>query len=95
MQLSLVTYPRTELLRRSQTALIEESGRIIRPDDKRRDPVWTLVQGVIGARIKTAISNANADRLLANFGSWIAPPALFARLVKQEPRAQPIAEAAC
>ncbi len=95
MQLSLVTDPLTQRLRRSQTALIAEFGRIIRPDDKRRNPAWTLVQCVIGARTKTAFSNANTDRLLAHFGSWIAPPALSARLVKQEPRAQPIAEAAC
>jgi len=95
MQLSFGTDPRSELLRRSQAALIAEFGRIIRPDDQRRNPVWTLVQGVIGARTKTAISNANADRLLAHFGSWIAPPALSARLVKLEPRAQPNAEAAC
>ena len=32
--------------------------------------MWTLVQGVIGARAKTAVSNDNADRLLAEYGSW-------------------------
>ena len=50
--------------------LISAFGRIIRPDDKRRDPVWTLVQGVIGARAKTAVSNENSDRLIADYGTW-------------------------
>jgi len=64
--------PRTEKLRALQIALIDHFGRLIRPDSKRRDPVWTLVQGVIGARTKTAISNAATDQLLAHFGSWAA-----------------------
>ncbi len=50
--------------------LIDEFGRVIRPDDERRAPVWTLVQGVIGARAKTAVSNDNSDRLLAEYGTW-------------------------
>lgn len=37
---------------------------------KRIDPAWTLVQGVIGARTKTAISNDATDALLTEFGSW-------------------------
>lgn len=64
--------PRTETLRRIQAALIARYGRIVRPPEKRRGPVWTLVQGVIGARTKTAVSNANTDRLLAHYGSWEA-----------------------
>ena len=52
--------------------LIRSFGRVIRPNDKRRDPIWTLVQGVIGARAKTAVSNENSDRLLAEYGSWEA-----------------------
>lgn len=72
MQLPLGPDPRTEILRHMQSALIETFGRIIRPADKRRDPVWTLVQGVIGARTKTAVSNAATDRLLEIFGSWDA-----------------------
>ena len=64
--------PRTETLRRIHAALIGHFGRLIRPDDKRRDPVWTLVQGVIGARTRTAISNANTDRMLERHGSWEA-----------------------
>lgn len=70
MQLPLGPDPRTQQLARIHTALVESFGRIIRPDDKRRDPIWTLVQGVIGAQTKTAISNASTDALRARFGSW-------------------------
>ena len=70
MQLDLGTDPRTEILRRMHDRLIDEFGRVIRPDDERRDPIWTLVQGVIGARAKTAVSNANTDRLIAAYGTW-------------------------
>ncbi len=70
MQLDLGTDPRTEILRRMHRRLITEFGRVIRPDDKRRDPMWTLVQGVIGARAKTAVSNDNTDRLIAEYGTW-------------------------
>ncbi|MCB2079490.1 MAG: endonuclease III [Novosphingobium sp.] len=59
-------------MRRVQAALIERFGRIVRPADKRRSPEWTLVQGVIGARNKTRVSNESADRLLADYGSWEA-----------------------
>lgn len=70
MQLDLGTDNRTGTLRRMHKALINQFGRIIRPDDKRRDPMWTLVQGVIGARAKTAVSNDNTDRLIAEYGAW-------------------------
>ena len=70
MQLDLGTDPRTGILRRMHGRLIETFGRVIRPDDKRRDPIWTLVQGVIGARAKTAVSNENTDQLLAEYGTW-------------------------
>ena len=70
--------PRVDRLRRIHTALIARFGRIVRPPDKRRDPVWTLVQGVIGAQTKTALSNASTDKLLDRYGSWAgvakAPP---------------------
>ncbi len=72
MELPLGQDPRTDILLRMQGALIQRFGRIVRPDDKRRDAVWTLVQGVIGARTKTAASNAATDRLLETFGSWEA-----------------------
>jgi len=71
-QLSLVDDPRTSRLARIHAALIDAFGRIERPDNKRRDPVWTLVQGVIGAQTKTATSNASTDALLARYGSWEA-----------------------
>lgn len=70
MQLDLGSDPRTERLRRIHAALIGQFGRTTRPDTKRRDPVWTLAQGVIGARTKTAVSNAATDNLLAQFASW-------------------------
>jgi len=72
MQLDLGADHRTAILRRSQAALIERFGRIIRPPDKRRSPEWVLVHGVIGAQTKTAASNASTDGLLAEFGSWEA-----------------------
>ncbi len=71
MQL-LLDDPRTDQLRRVHAGLIGCFGRIIRPPDKRRTPEWTLVQGVIGAQTKTAISNASTDALLARFGTWDA-----------------------
>ncbi|KLE32154.1 endonuclease III [Aurantiacibacter gangjinensis] len=71
-ELPLGPDPRTARLARIHTALIAAFGRIERPDDKRRHPVWTLVQGVIGAQTKTGISNASTDALLARFGSWEA-----------------------
>ena len=72
MELPLGSDPRTDRLRRIQAALIARFGRIIRPPDKRRSPEWALVQGVIGAQTKTAISNAATDTLLARFESWEA-----------------------
>ncbi|WP_271079337.1 endonuclease III domain-containing protein [Aurantiacibacter sp. MUD61] len=72
MQLPLGPDPRTQTLERIHAALIRAFGRIVRPDDKRRDPVWVLVQGVIGAQSKTAISNASTDAIKARYGSWDA-----------------------
>lgn len=72
MQLPLGPDPRTERLRRLHRALIARFGRIVRPPDKRRDPVWVLVHGVIGAQTKTAASNASSDDLLGEYGSWEA-----------------------
>ncbi|MCP5395346.1 MAG: endonuclease III [Sphingomonadaceae bacterium] len=60
------------MLRRLQDALIARFGRIIRPPEKRRAPEWVLVHGVIGARSKTAVSNASTDGLLAECASWEA-----------------------
>ena len=88
MHLDLGPDYRTDILRLTQAALIEAFGRIIRPPDKRRDPVWVLVHGVIGAQTKTAASNASTDALLAEFGSWeavaaVPVEALEARLQRQ------------
>ncbi|MEM7688678.1 MAG: endonuclease III [Pseudomonadota bacterium] len=88
MQLDLGSDPRTDVLRRAQAALIAAFGRIIRPPDKRRDPVWVLVHGVIGAQTKTAASNASTDALLAEFGNWdavaqVSVAELEARLQRQ------------
>ncbi|WEK45264.1 MAG: endonuclease III [Candidatus Andeanibacterium colombiense] len=88
MQLALGSDPRTDVLRVVQARLIARFGRIVRPADKRRDPVWALVQGVIGARTRTAASNFATDRLLAEYGSWeqvaeVPLPALVERLATQ------------
>ena len=88
MQLDLGSDHRTDILRRMQAALIARFGRIIRPPDKRRSPVWVLVHGVIGAQTKTAASNASTDALLAEFGSWeavaeVSEEDLEARLQRQ------------
>ena len=88
MQLDLGGDPRTETLRKAQAELIARFGRIVRPPDKRRDPVWVLVHGVIGAQTKTAASNASTDALIAEFGSWdyvaaVPVPDLESRLQRQ------------
>lgn len=88
MQLDLGPDNRTAILRRVQAALIARFGRIVRPPDKRRDPVWVLVHGVIGAQTKTAASNASTDALIEEYGSWEAVAAaseaeLEARLLRQ------------
>jgi endonuclease III len=88
MEFDLGPDPRTAVLQRVQAALIEAFGRIIRPPEKRRDPVWVLVHGVIGAQTKTAASNASTDGLIGEYGSWEAVAAapvgeLEARLQRQ------------
>ncbi|MEM6267169.1 MAG: endonuclease III [Pseudomonadota bacterium] len=72
MQLDLGPDHRTDILRAAQAALIERFGRVIRPPEKRRDPVWVLVHGVIGAQTKTIHSNASTDGLIATYGTWDA-----------------------
>jgi len=76
MQLDLGPDNRTDILRRMQAALIARFGRIVRPPEKRRDPVWVMVHGVIGAQTKTAASNASTDGLIAEYGSWEAVAAV-------------------
>jgi len=72
MQFDLVSDPRTEILQYLHDRLIAEFGRIIRPPEKRRDPIWALVQGVIGPRTKTIHSNKATDDLIAAYGDWDA-----------------------
>lgn len=51
---------------------MQRFGRIKRAAAEWRRPEWVLVQGVIGARTKSEISNAATDRLLSRYGSWEA-----------------------
>ncbi|GMM93663.1 endonuclease III domain-containing protein [Qipengyuania sp. MTN3-11] len=71
-QLALGADPRTDTLRRLQPLLIQRFGRIERAAASWRRPEWVLVQGVIGARTKSPVSNAATDRLLTRWGSWEA-----------------------
>ena len=72
MQLDLGPDPRTLTLRRLQDLLVQRFGRIERAAAEWRRPEWVLVQGVIGARTKSEVSNAATDRLLTRWGSWEA-----------------------
>ncbi|WP_137680746.1 endonuclease III domain-containing protein [Aurantiacibacter suaedae] len=69
-QLPLGLDPRTETLRRLQPLLVQRFGHIQRAAAAWRAPEWVLVQGVIGARTKSEVSNAATDRLLKRYGSW-------------------------
>lgn len=70
MQLSLGPDPHAETLRRLQLLLVQRFGHIGRATAERRRPEWAIVQGVIGARTKSEVSNAATDRLLTRYGSW-------------------------
>ncbi|MFN2099026.1 endonuclease III domain-containing protein [Altererythrobacter sp. MF3-039] len=72
LELPLGSDHRTDVLRRLQPLLIQRYGRIERAAAAWRKPEWVLVQGVIGARTKSEISNASTDRLLKRYGSWEA-----------------------
>ena len=50
--------------------MIQRFGRIERAAAAWRAPEWVLVQGVIGARTKSPVSNAATDRLLTRYASW-------------------------
>ena len=71
-QLPLGPDPRTDVLRRLQPLLVQRFGRIERAAAEWREPEWVLVQGVIGARTKSPVSNAATDRLLRRWRSWEA-----------------------
>lgn len=70
MELPLGPDPRTDVLRRLQPLLVQRFGRIERAAAAWRRPEWVLVQGVIGARTKSPVSNAATDRLLTRHGSF-------------------------
>ena len=70
MQFDLGPDRRTEVLRALQVRLVRAFGRIERAAAAWRQPEWVLVQGVIGARTKSPVSNAATDRLFARWGSW-------------------------
>ena len=70
MELPLGPDPRTATIRRLQAMLVQRFGHIERAAAEWRQPEWVLVQGVIGARTKSEISNAATDRLLTRYGSW-------------------------
>ncbi|WP_454598289.1 endonuclease III domain-containing protein [Qipengyuania sp. SM2507] len=72
MQLPLGPDPRIETLRLLQPLLVQRFGRIERAAAQWRRPEWVLVQGLIGARTKSPISNAATDRLIARYGTWEA-----------------------
>ena len=72
MQLHLGSDPRTDVLRRLQALLVQRFGRIDRAAAAWREPEWVLVQGVIGARTLSPVSNATTDRLLKRYRTWEA-----------------------
>ncbi|HCC27932.1 MAG TPA: endonuclease III, partial [Erythrobacter sp.] len=72
MELPLGPDPRTATIRRLQAMLVQRFGHIERAAAEWRQPEWVLVQGVIGARTKSEISNAATDRLLRRWGCWEA-----------------------
>ena len=72
MELPLGPDPRTATIRRLQALLVQRFGHIERAAAEWRQPEWVLVQGVIGARTKSEISNAATDRLLRRWGCWEA-----------------------
>ncbi len=75
MQLNLGPDERTAKLAEIQSLLIARFGRAFRPVAERSGPVWQLVQGVIGAQTRTAVSNRATHALLAHFGDWDAAAA--------------------
>ncbi|MEX0342352.1 MAG: endonuclease III [Erythrobacter sp.] len=72
MELPLGPDPRTQTLRHLQDLLVQRFGRVERAAAEWRKPEWVLVQGVIGARTKSEVSNAATDLLLKLYGSWEA-----------------------
>lgn len=88
MQLPLGPDPRTDILRRLQPLLVQRFGRIERAAAAWRRPEWVLVQGVIGARTKSPVSNAATDRLLTRYGSFEAVAAAPLAVLVEELQTQ-------
>lgn len=70
MQFDLGLDDRTTALAKIHQRLLDRFGRHDRPLPDRFDPMGALVQGVIGAQTRTAISNRATQALLAHFGDW-------------------------
>lgn len=67
---------RTAILRRLQDNLVQRFGAMTRPSTARTAPEWSMVQGLIGSRMRSEASSAVADAVLARNGSWDAVAAL-------------------
>ena len=88
MELPLGDDPRSAVLRRLQALLVQRFGHIERAAAAWRQPEWVLAQGVIGARTKSEVSNAAADRLLRKWGSWEAVAGAPVEALQAERRAE-------
>ena len=84
MQFDFGEDDRTDKLRRLQALLIQRFGRIERAAASWRQPEWVLVQGLIGARTKSPVSNAATDRLLKRYGNWEAVAAAPVETLAEE-----------
>lgn len=80
--------PRSAVLRRLQALLVQRFGRIERAAAAWRKPDWVLVQGLIGARTRSEVSNAATDSLLARHGSFEAVAAAPLETLAAELRTQ-------
>ena len=70
MQLSLLVDDRTALLETLQTRLLKRFAPWLRA--QRRDPVGTLIHGLVGWKTRTELTLTIVDALEAEFGSWEA-----------------------
>lgn len=68
MQLSLLIDDRTTVLATLQSRLLQRFGPWVRAH--RRDPVGTLIHGLVGWKTRTELTSAAVDSLEAEFGDW-------------------------
>ena len=68
MQLSLLSDSRTARLAELQARLLHRFGVWNRP--RRRDPVGTLIHGLVGWKTKTELTLTIVDTLEVEFGDW-------------------------